>query len=155
MKRAGPMARWAGTVATIAMLVAYPASAHWYAGVFVGGYGAAAYGGGMRWVYPIESASTNPGRPVIDGGAGRIPPGANDWTWWFRHDNGPGGLLFDVPLWFPLVLVALPTAFAWYRLWQIHSRKPGCCIKCGYDLAGTPSQICPDCGSGRGAVSIS
>jgi hypothetical protein len=48
-----------------------------------------------------------------------------------------------VPLWLPLLLVATPTAFLWYR-----NRRPppGHCQKCGYNLTGNVSGRCPECG---------
>ncbi len=48
-----------------------------------------------------------------------------------------------LPLWLPLVALAVPTAMLWYR-----DRKPpkGHCQKCGYDLTGNESGRCPECG---------
>jgi predicted amidophosphoribosyltransferase len=48
-----------------------------------------------------------------------------------------------VPLWIPMLLVAIPTAWLWRR---DRRHSPGCCPRCGYDLSGTPSGICPECG---------
>ncbi len=48
-----------------------------------------------------------------------------------------------LPLWLPLLLIAIPTAFLW---WREHRRpKPGHC-PCGYDLRGNVSGTCPECG---------
>lgn len=49
----------------------------------------------------------------------------------------------DVPLWLPFVLVLLPTAFLWHR---DPRPLPGHCRKCGYDLTGNESGVCPECG---------
>jgi hypothetical protein len=48
-----------------------------------------------------------------------------------------------LPLWIPFVLVALATLFFWRR-----SRRfpPGHCGRCGYDLTGNVSGVCPECG---------
>jgi hypothetical protein len=46
------------------------------------------------------------------------------------------------PLWLPLLLVALPTAY--FLLWY-HHRAPGSCIRCGYDLTGNTTGVCPEC----------
>ncbi len=48
-----------------------------------------------------------------------------------------------IPLWIPFVLLAVPTALLWWR-----DRKPpsGHCKRCGYDLTGNLSGVCPECG---------
>ena len=48
-----------------------------------------------------------------------------------------------VPLWIPLVLIALPTFILWLR----DRRHPrGHCQRCGYNLTGNVSGRCPECG---------
>jgi hypothetical protein len=53
-----------------------------------------------------------------------------------------------IPLWMPLVLfAACPTITCIrgpVRRWR--RRRKGCCLKCGYDLAGNVSGVCPECG---------
>ncbi len=51
-----------------------------------------------------------------------------------------------VPLWLPLVLMALPTAFLW---WRDRPSPPGHCA-CGYNLTGNVSGRCPECGEAVG-----
>ncbi len=58
--------------------------------------------------------------------------------------NGNVGLAFAaVPLWIPFLLAGIPTTLLWYR-----DRRPlpGICHKCGYDLTGNISGVCPECG---------
>jgi hypothetical protein len=48
------------------------------------------------------------------------------------------------PLWMLFLIAALPTAFLW---WLDRRRIPlGHCQKCGYNLTGNVSGICPECG---------
>ncbi len=50
-----------------------------------------------------------------------------------------------IPLWFLFLIVALPTAYLFYR-----DRKripPGHCSTCGYDLTGAEHERCPECGA--------
>jgi predicted amidophosphoribosyltransferase len=44
----------------------------------------------------------------------------------------------------PLLLLALPTAYLFYK---DRKPKPGCCTKCRYNLAGLTTNRCPECGS--------
>jgi hypothetical protein len=48
-----------------------------------------------------------------------------------------------VPLWSVFAVLALPTVFLWYR-----DRRPprGHCQRCGYNLKGNLSGVCPECG---------
>jgi hypothetical protein len=49
-----------------------------------------------------------------------------------------------LPLWLPIVLVGLPTA---WLSWRDRRRiPPGHCRKCGYNLTGNVSGVCPECG---------
>ena len=49
-----------------------------------------------------------------------------------------------VPLWIPFVIVAIPTAFLF---WREHRHVPGHCQKCGYSLTGNVSGVCPEYGT--------
>jgi hypothetical protein len=44
----------------------------------------------------------------------------------------------------PFLIVALATAYLW---WSDRRRiPPGHCRKCGYNLTGNVSGVCPECG---------
>ena len=70
--------------------------------------------------------------------------------------GGTGGLngvpvTFSVaylPLWVPLLLIAVPTAYLWHT---DRRAKPWQCAKCRYDLRGLDGGVCPECG---GAVRV-
>jgi len=49
-----------------------------------------------------------------------------------------------LPFWLVLLLTALPTAWLWHR--DRRRIRPGCCIRCGYDLTGNTSGVCSECG---------
>jgi hypothetical protein len=48
-----------------------------------------------------------------------------------------------VPLWPFFLLTFIPTAFLWHR---DRRSPPGRCRRCGYDLTGNESGVCPECG---------
>jgi len=70
--------------------------------------------------------------------------GADDgpaWRWGFTS-----GSVFAhgwyIPLWAPFLLVAALTTLLWR-----HERRTGVGFcRCGYDLAGLSSKVCPECG---------
>lgn len=54
------------------------------------------------------------------------------------------GRLFILPLWIPFLLVAVPTGVLWWR--DLRRTRPGHC-RCGYNLTGNTSGMCPECGN--------
>jgi hypothetical protein len=51
-----------------------------------------------------------------------------------------------VPLYIPFTLLALPTAWIFYRdRRSVRWRREGRCLGCGYDLSGVSGK-CPECG---------
>lgn len=59
-------------------------------------------------------------------------------------ENILGACLIRVLLWLPILLAAGPTGL----LWRFDRRPivPGHRRKCGYNLTGNASGICPECG---------
>lgn len=51
----------------------------------------------------------------------------------------------QIPLWIPLLLTILPTAWIWYS--DRRRVQPGHCPRCRYDLTGNTSGICSECGN--------
>jgi len=49
-----------------------------------------------------------------------------------------------MPLWICLVITAVPTGFLWWR--DRRRIPPGHCQRCGYNLTGNVSGVCPECG---------
>ena len=72
----------------------------------------------------------------------RLDPARPVWMpYWKRGLSGTRSLV--LPLWIPLLLIAMPTLYLW---WVDRRIPPGHCSKCGYNLAGNVSGICPECG---------
>ena len=63
--------------------------------------------------------------------------------WWPAIYTNPLQRQVEIPLWIPLVLVAIPTGLLW---WRNRPPKPGHCRSCRYDLTGNVSGVCPECG---------
>jgi hypothetical protein len=74
-----------------------------------------------------------------------LPQAPRDqWTPFFGRSNVGRTWVAAVPLWIPFVLVAVPTAVLWWR--DRRRIPPGHCRKCGYNLTGNLSGVCPECG---------
>jgi len=53
-------------------------------------------------------------------------------------------LWINLPFWLLAALTGAPTALLLYQ--DRRRTRPGCCRRCGYDLTGNVSGICPECG---------
>jgi hypothetical protein len=65
------------------------------------------------------------------------------WLPRIKGDRADGHLF--LPLWIPLVIVAVPMAILWWR--DRRRLPPGHCRQCGYNLTGNVSGVCPECGT--------
>jgi len=143
-KRLRSTCKWGGTAATVLLLVVWVGSAWWRAGYWWIPTGGLDVYAGRVYIGWDEPWSIIPER-------GRwYPPERHPWpfAWWFGGDRYTlGGVTYTVvliPIWVLVVLVATPTLW----LWRCDRRKrPGLCVKCGYDLRGTDHKVCPECGS--------
>lgn len=55
----------------------------------------------------------------------------------------------SVPLWLPMLFIAVPTVYLWRR---DRRPQPWQCRACRYDLRGIDGGVCPECGSAIGVV---
>jgi hypothetical protein len=60
---------------------------------------------------------------------------------------------YRVPIWFPLILSALPGLWAWRCLHAVRYVAAGKCWVCGYDIRATPER-CPECGTSPGTSEL-
>ena len=104
------------------------------------------------------------GSPVMRNMLRRYPPSgrvaSTHWTW-IKHSERyfvwrPSrstiwmlGTVVFIPLWIPLLTVALPTAilFGFSPMRRRYRRRRASCVHCGYDLRRNVSGVCPECGS--------
>jgi len=104
----------------------------------------------------IDASFQVPGFLKVGDGYARVgsPGPTGNWkdtpyvaaTGFLQTVFAPNGqfLYVIVPLWIPLLLTAFPTAWLWHRDRQ--RIRPGCCLRCGYDLTGNLSGVCSECG---------
>jgi len=66
------------------------------------------------------------------------------WSAYMVFTVGSGEL--TLRLWAVFLALSIPTVTLW---WLDRCRPPPhCCQRCGYDLTGNTSGICPECGAG-------
>ena len=64
-----------------------------------------------------------------------VYPNISAGAWWFH---------IYMPMWIPLLAVAVPSLIGWRRN---RPPPPSHCRECGYNLAGLTSGRCPECGT--------
>ena len=121
---------WTGTTLSVLIAVAFVVSAWWYM---------AAQANEAR-VYVVSGAiavrlDAPWSAPLVFGGHS---DGLRSWNFW-----GIESWWVKIPLYAVFAAVAIPTLLVW-RFWP-KPVKPGHC-RCGYDLTGNTSGVCPECG---------
>ena len=134
-------AKWGGGVLCALTLAVYIGSSRWMVARYLqSGAGANVENGRLSVFW------WNPYRDGIPSYRWLFGRAQGSFFWRFSVVAMPGWYQIYVPLWAPLLALAVPTAFIW---WLDRRIPPGHC-PCGYDLTGNVSGKCPECGAGTG-----
>ena len=159
MRRRGRVRRvgkWGGLAWCITIVLLYAASGFWGASHDAASGFRVGIGGGVFWVGYVNPTSSrwayrpysgvSPYGPIRGWSGGRFhkPVYLPRYMWWFDVGFYHGNYLVQIPLWFPFLIVATPTAFLWHRDRRRFPR--GHCQARGYDLTGNVSGRCSECG---------
>ncbi len=133
--------KWVGVVACFFLIWAWVLSVTYPVRRIKGKAAIMLVSGGIHWsIY--DSYEEMYFQTWLFGGSSSIfwlPRSTKDWSKGF---SGQGSVF--VPIWCILMAAAVPT----YILWRRDKRyPPGHCRKCGYDLTGNESGVCPECGT--------
>lgn len=145
MKRSHIPRRWrwirgTGMVLCAILGLSFPASLFWNVGIALpDGPAVVVFAGQLALGWSAKSA-----RPPSDTGLVFEPITEPVRFWSFEVAYGDPYWGVTLPIWIPLLVLALPTALAW---WRCRWLPPGHCGHCGYNLAGNTSGVCPECGT--------
>lgn len=140
-----------GAVLT-ASIAALCAAQLWTSLVWFGNVGQAAVMlGAQRGAVSVSRASNMTWAPASTGFVRSRAAPLKHWTWlpewsWDTAATGSPMVSVTVPLWIPLLGAAAPTLL-FAR--AARRKRAGACQSCGYDLSGSSSGVCPECGKGR------
>ena len=149
MRRAGRIRRvlkWGGVVISSVVTVAWAVSLYCGFGHSKNDITIAAVNGHVVCVCVAAIGKSTDGGWFVD----RSPASSGSFTWLpgvERRALAVGVIVvYHLPLWMPLLLIAVPTTILFWR--DRRRIPPGCCRVCGYDLTGNTSGVCPECGAG-------
>jgi hypothetical protein len=143
------MLKWAGLVLCLLIMTAWIASGRWGVYLYVNRY--------LNLGYPLRCVSLLDGGvyyweiPFISVNESGIHMQSSFFGWhsrWIPHlrpSTPTSQYEVFIPLWIPFLPVAIPTAILWWRD-RRRCIPPGHCRKCGYNLTGNVSGVCPECG---------
>lgn len=95
--------------------------------------------GGVR-IWEIRTERVLSGIPLL----GRFFYGTPEPAWIPRLSFANGRHELTVPFWTVGAAVLAGAAIAWRRMMR---SRLGCCVQCGYTLAGLSGNVCPECGT--------
>ncbi len=160
LRRRWRILKWAGLVLSLLLGVTWLSSLRWAFGYVVAdtsGPPALRRGGGIDAYQPARLI-VNVRQGVFDGYyiTSRLANTTARPGWYVKRSDStelfwrPIGLFNGytwyglLPLWIPCLIVTACTVVLWYL--EHHRTLPGHCQKCGYNLTGNMSGICPECG---------
>ena len=143
--RARRIFKWTGAGLTLLILVTWWVSRFTYFGTFGNGWAWMVVGG--CWNFHTGPQFRMSDSPDFFQAIGLYLQDRNGLIWPHYESAFNGRVLF-MPLWLPFSLIAIPTAWLWHRDRRPISSSPDhwLCLRCGYDLTGNTSGVCPECG---------
>jgi hypothetical protein len=156
-------ARWAPVVLVAATAAAWPTS-HWMPGAAcVGNFGVGSRDGFLQFIAATRPVNGDGARWRLgDKKRGVFVALAPECEWlpsisgaivWIGSNPTPQNTLRVDVTYIPYALIVAASgslALLSRRLTRRRTR-PGCCARCGYELTGNRSGVCPECGTPTGA----
>jgi len=144
LRRKWRVLKWAGLVVSLLIVVTWAASIRWTVAHTASGGEFRSFSlqlGGLAWL----SGGGNVPMPMWGWKTYRCPLSVSHWPWIPSFHYRSPMLSIWLPLWIPFLIIAVPTGCLW---WVAHPRRIplGHCQKCGYNLTGNVSGVCPECG---------
>jgi hypothetical protein len=99
---------------------------------------------------------SDPGwRARVDFGVSGFGMWTSGGSWWVPrfYDDRPFAYRFDLPLIYPAVLMLGWSGLLYWNPGRRRRLVAGCCVGCGYSLAGLDGGVCPECGAGADVAS--
>ena len=146
-RRLRTLTLWTGTLLCVLIAAAFVASGWWRANLRLPGSCQVSVAGGAVIVWTNRLTANR---------IGRWPFGLSSWNGWSTEALSYSPVsanmnkevhIIQFPLYALFLAAAIPTLLVW-RFWP-KPPKPGHC-RCGYDLRGNESGVCPECGRGVG-----
>ena len=158
--RARRILKWTGASLSLIVFLSAWATAHWYSGLLCA-YPYVEFGDGVlsvEWHSPLIQGVAFTPSVEVERSTGtwglRLPEvRVREVHWTLTVDQALGkspipprtrSYQFVIPLWIPSILSLCLCGLLWHR--DRGWRRPGCCLRCGYDLTGNTSGVCSECG---------
>ena len=130
----------------------------WSIGYITKGFGVSIAKGNALFIFPDSKHRVQTGWEIRRSFGG-TPPGLSALkrfarTWGFELPKVLrifGATTYVCPLYMPFLVFLTPFVYMWHR--DRRRIRPGCCLRCGYDLIGNASGVCSECGEKMTPVS--
>ena len=139
LRRLRTFTLWTGTTLCVLIAAAFVASGWWLLSFQV----PTRYGPVLNVTGGLFTLYFGEGRSAVLVAEG-LPGSGPRWRWWNSWYASTDRRSFFIPLYALFAATAIPTVLVW-RFWPKPPVKPGHC-RCGYDLRGNESGVCPECG---------
>ena len=138
--------KWTGLIGCVLIVVVWGVNLRWALWRCEADWALGLYGGDASvWWGDSQMSAYSAGQWVVEVAS------PSKVRYGFRYpraysSQSPYPNVVTLPFWLPLLILAVPTAILWRR--DRRRIPPGHCGKCGYDLTGNESGVCPECGTG-------
>lgn len=161
MVRIRSVLRWLPVLVLCAAAIAWPLSYAIPGAVCYGRYGVGSRDGFLQFVAATAPVDGDGATWRLNRGARIMLAPVREWVpsvssavmWIGPLGTTPTTLNLDVT-YIPYALIVAAAGVLALLAWRLLRRRPrpGCCRRCGYDLTGNRSGVCPECGTPTGTA---